>query len=149
MNEPVLDAYLALWSDLSPQRDLDRLDTLTTPDVRFKDPINDVTGRVDLKRIFRDASDSVADARVEIVAIAWAAPDRAFVKWRYSGLLRRLHNKPWLVIGMSDIRFSADGHIASHEDHWDLASGLFEHFPIIGGLFRRLRYRLRLRPEKR
>lgn len=149
MNEPVLDAYLALWSDPSPQRDLGRLDALTTPDVRFKDPINDLTGRVDLKRIFRDASDSVTDIRVEVVAIAWAAPDRAFVKWRYSGLLRRLGNKPWQVVGMSDIRFSADSRIASHEDYWDLANGLFEHFPLIGGLFRRLRHRLRLRPQGR
>ncbi|MDY0873362.1 nuclear transport factor 2 family protein [Dongia rigui] len=149
MNEPILDAYLALWADPSPERDLDRLDALTTLDVRFKDPINDLTGRDDLKHIFRDSADAVATPQVEVIAIAWAAPDQAFVKWRYSGLLRRLGNRPWSVVGMSDIRFSADGRISFHEDHWDLASGLFEYFPLIGGLFRRLRHRLRLRPEKR
>jgi hypothetical protein len=149
MNQPVLDAYLALWSDPSPQRDLERLDALTTTDVRFRDPINDLAGRADLKRIFRDASDAVANTKVELIAIGWAAPDRAFVKWRYSGLLRRLGNRPWFVVGMSDIRFSTDCRINFHEDHWDLASGLFEHFPLIGGLFRRLRHRLRLRSEKR
>jgi hypothetical protein len=149
MNQPVLDAYLALWSDPSPQRDLDRLDALTALDVRFKDPINDLTGRDDLKRVFRDASDAVANTQVELIGVAWATPERAFVKWRYCGLLRRLGNRQWCVVGMSDIRFSADGRINFHEDHWDLASGLFEYFPLIGGLFRRLRYRLRLRPEKR
>lgn len=149
MNEPILDAYLALWSDPSPQRDLERLDELTTADVCFKDPINDLTGRAALKQIFRDATDAVANTQVDIIAIAWAEPNRAFVKWRYRGLLRRLGNKPWYVVGMSDIRFSPNNRINSHEDHWDLASGLFELFPLVGGLFRRLRHRLRLRPEKR
>jgi len=144
-NRLILDAYLALWADPSPQRDLGRLDTLTIDAVRFKDPINDVSGRSALKAVFQDATDSVANTRVEIVGLAWASPERAFVKWRYGGCIRRLKLTDWQITGMSDITLAADGRIAAHEDHWDLASGLFEHFPVIGWLFRRLRHRLRLR----
>lgn len=144
-NQRTLDAYLALWADPSPRRDLSRLDALTTDDVRFKDPINDLTGRAALKAIFHDALEAVADTKVEIVGVAWAGPERAFVKWRYGGSILRLKLTNWQIYGMSDIQFSADGRISSHEDHWDLAAGLFEHFPVIGWLVRRLRQRMRLR----
>ena len=145
MNTHTLDRYLSLWADPSPDRDLALLDSLTTPDVAFKDAINDLVGRAKLKRIFRDASDAVEGTVIEFDGIAWPGPARAFVKWRYSGRLRRLGNRPWAVTGMSDISFSGDGLIARHEDHWDLASGLYEYFPIIGGLFSGLRRRLRLK----
>jgi steroid delta-isomerase len=145
MNATTLDSYLALWADPSPDRDLGRLDALVATDIHFRDPINDLTGRDDLKRVFKDAAEAVAAPKVDILAIAWAGPAQAFVKWRYSGQLRRLGYRSWSVTGMSDIRFAANGRICAHEDHWDLASGLFEYFPVFGGLFRRLRRYLRLR----
>jgi steroid delta-isomerase len=140
-----LQNYLALWADPSPDRDLNRLDDLTTGDVTFRDPIQEIHGREWLKAIFADSHESVADTEVRIDGIAWVDQRRAFVKWRYAGTIKRLKLRNWSVTGMSDIRFDAAGLIVAHEDHWDLASGLFEHFPLIGGLFRRLRLRLRLR----
>lgn len=139
-----LQDYLALWADPSPDRDLDRLDRLTSGNVTFCDPIQEVHGRDGLKALFADSHHSVADSDVRIDGIAWVDQRRAFVKWRYAGTIRRLNLRDWSVTGMSDIRFDADGLIVGHEDHWDLASGLFEHFPLIGRLFRRMRLRLRL-----
>lgn len=140
-----LQNYLALWADPSPDRDLNRLDHLTTVNVTFRDPIQEVRGREDLKALFADSHESVAETDVRIDGIAWVDQHRAFVKWRYAGTIKRLKLRNWSVTGMSDIRFDAAGLIFAHEDHWDLASGLFEHFPLIGWLFRRLRLRLRLR----
>jgi hypothetical protein len=140
-----LQDYLALWADPSPDRDLDRLDGLTLENVAFRDPIQEVRGRDGLKALFADSHDSVADSDVRIDGIAWVDPRRAFVKWRYAGTIKRLNLRNWSVTGMSDIRFDEGGRIAAHEDHWDLASGLFEYFPLIGRLFRRLRLRLRLK----
>ncbi|TDQ77561.1 SnoaL-like protein [Dongia mobilis] len=140
-----LQDYLALWADPSPDRDLDRLDGLTTESIVFRDPIQEVHGRDGLKALFADSHHSVADSDVRIDGIAWVDQRRAFVKWHYAGTIRRLSLPNWSVTGMSDIRFDERGLIVKHEDHWDLASGLFEHFPLIGGLFRRLRMRLRLK----
>jgi len=139
-----LQDYLALWADPSPERDLGQLDGLTAGNVVFRDPIQEVRGRAGLKALFADSHHSVADSDVRIDGIAWVDPRRAFVKWRYAGTIRRLKLRNWSVTGMSDIRFDESGLICAHEDHWDLASGLFEHFPLIGRLFRRLRLRLRL-----
>ncbi len=144
MNSDILARYLSLWSDPAPDRDLTPLDEITTEQVRFRDPINDLYGREQLKHLFRDAANAVAAPNVEISGIAWADPNRAFVQWRYAGKLTRLGGKPWSVDGMSEILF-LDGRIISHRDFWDLSSGLFEYFPWIGSLFRCLRQRLRLR----
>lgn len=143
-SEEVLKDYLALWSDPSPQRDLELLDRLTTEQVRFRDPVNDIAGRDRLKALFRDASDSIRDATVRVDGIAWVDGRRAFIKWQYGGNLHKLRLASWQVPGMSEITFSAEGLVSTHEDVWDLAGGLFEHFPYVGWLFRRLRQRLRV-----
>ncbi|MBK8158023.1 MAG: nuclear transport factor 2 family protein [Rhodospirillaceae bacterium] len=140
----LLQEYLALWADASPSRDLSKLDQLTTADICFKDPINDVTGRDALKEIFRDAAAAISDQRVDILGIGWVGTQRAFVKWHYSGRLRRLGGRAWAVSGMSDMVLSSEGLVMSHEDHWDLAGGLYAYFPVLGWLLRRLRERLRL-----
>jgi steroid delta-isomerase len=140
----ILDRYLAVWTDPSPQRDLSLLDDLTSDQVRFKDPIQEVRGREKLKAIFTESSRTVTNSNVVIDAIAWAGEERAFVKWRYAGTIERINLRNWSVTGMSDIRLDQSGRVHSHEDYWDLAGGLFEHFPVIGWLFRRLRHRLRL-----
>lgn len=142
--QQVLDQYLALWCDPSPCRDLAQLDQLAAERVRFKDPIQELHGRARLKAVFAQSSKDVSDPRVTINAIAWVDPRRALIRWQYSGTIRRLNLRNWSVMGMSDIQLDEDQRIASHEDFWDLAGGLFEHFPLIGGLFRRLRHRLRL-----
>lgn len=139
----VLEQYLALWCDPSPLRDLTALDRLTVERVRFKDPIQDLWGREQLKAVFAQSSKDVADAQVTIDAIAWVDASRVLIKWQYRGTIRRLNLRNWSVVGMSDIKFE-DDRVASHEDFWDLAGGLFEHFPLVGWLFRRLRQRLRL-----
>ncbi|WP_374379567.1 nuclear transport factor 2 family protein [Dongia sp.] len=140
-----LQHYLALWMDPSPNRDLDQLDKFTAENVIFRDPIQEVHGRAGLKLLFADSHHTVADSDVRIDGIAWVDQSRAFVKWRYAGTIRRLNLRNWSVTGMSDVRFDDSGLVASHEDHWDLATGLFEHFPLIGCLLRRLRMRLRLK----
>jgi steroid delta-isomerase len=142
--QQVLEQYLALWCDPSPGRDLTQLDQLAAERVRFKDPIQELHGRARLKAVFAQSSKDVADPRVTIDAIAWVDPRRALIRWQYSGTIRRINLRNWSVMGMSDIQLDEDQRIASHEDFWDLAGGLFEHFPLIGGLFRRLRQRLRL-----
>jgi len=143
-NADVLAAYLALWTDTTPARDLRALDRLTIAEVRFRDPIQEVSGRAQLARIFAESGNSVADSRVNVESIAWSDDRRAFIKWTYSGRIKRLGLDNWSVTGMSDIRLSEAGQIVSHEDFWDLSGGLFEHFPFVGWLFRRLRLRLRL-----
>ena len=51
-----LDAYIAFLERLTLER-LDELDALVTPDVRFKDPFNDLRGAQAMKRALAMAFD--------------------------------------------------------------------------------------------
>jgi hypothetical protein len=39
--------------------------------------------------------------------------------------------------------FAADGRIARHRDYWDVAEELYEKVPLLGGLMRLVKRRLR------
>jgi hypothetical protein len=45
-------------------------------------------------------------------------------------------------IGMSHVRFDADGRVELHQDFWDSAAGLWEHVPGLGGLLKLAKRRL-------
>ncbi len=47
------------------------------------------------------------------------------------------------VRGASHLRFAADGRIAHHRDYWDPAEELYEKVPVLGGLMRAIKRRLR------
>ena len=42
-------------------------------------------------------------------------------------------------IGISQLRFNADGKVVMHQDFWDSTEGLFSHLPGIGGAVRWVR----------
>lgn len=45
-------------------------------------------------------------------------------------------------VGMSHIRFDADGKVILHQDFWDSTGGLFEHVPGLGWMLRSVKSRL-------
>lgn len=38
------------------------------------------------------------------------------------------------TVGVTHLRFDADGRIILHQDFWDSAAGLYQHVPVLGGL---------------
>jgi hypothetical protein len=45
---------------------------------------------------------------------------------------------------MTEVHFDQSGKVAAHLDHWDAASQLYEHVPLLGGVLRIIRRRLAL-----
>ena len=46
------------------------------------------------------------------------------------------------TIGISIVRFDAEGRVLVHQDYWDSAAGLFDHVPVVGWGTRTIRARL-------
>lgn len=67
---------------------------------------------------------------------------QAFISWDFEFRLRgqaaqrRIH-------GSSHLRFGADGRVAYHRDYWDAGEQLYEQIPLLGGLLRLIKKRLR------
>jgi len=139
MTEPH-ERYRAFLETLTPET-LGRLRDHVTPDVRFKDPFNDVRGADAMARVFRHMFANVADIRFT-VHHSMASGDTALMAWRFDGVLG---GRPWRFDGTSVLRFAADGRVAEHIDHWDAARDFYERFPVIGWLLAWLRRRLAVR----
>ena len=132
----VLDAYVAFFEGLSRDT-LDGLDALVVPDVRFRDPFNDVVGAAAMKKAL--------DAAFEHGMPKFTVTDRArgakgaYLLWRFS------NGAGFEIEGMSEIRFAPDGRVAAHLDHWDSGAQFYLRLPVIGRLVALVRDRFRVR----
>jgi len=131
-----LTRYAAFMQALRPA-DLDRLDEMFTPDVRFSDPFSDVSGHAGLRAVFGAMFADMEAPRFEVLDIA-PTPRGGYLKWRFTGQLR---GGALDFVGTSEVEVR-DGLIARHTDYWDAARGVYETLPVLGGLLRLLRRRI-------
>ena len=117
---------------------LDALDRYVAPDVRFRDPFNDITGRSALRAVFAHMFATVKDLHFE-VSTMMEEGQLCLMSWNLTG---RLRGRPWRVEGMSRISFTDQGLVQEHIDYWDAAGQFYEHLPLLGPVIAALRRRL-------
>ena len=128
------ERYRAYLESLSPA-DLMHLEKYVSKDVHFQDPLNDVNGVEAMRKVFLHMYDTVGPVTFTVLHAASDA-DTCLMSWRFSANLR---GSPWNFEGTSVVQFNPEGQVLAHTDYWDAAGSLYEKFPIIGGLLRRLR----------
>lgn len=139
MNEQALAAYARFYETLSPGT-LDELRRLVAPEVRFKDPFNDVRGVEALLRATA-AMFRFGTPRFEI--LDQALSERAgYLLWRYTVDINAA--TPRIIEGMTELRFDAEGRVVEHIDHWDAAEQLYETLPLLGSLLRLIKRRFHI-----
>ncbi len=122
---------------------LGELEEFVHPDVRFKDPFNDVQGIEAMRAILAEMFELIPGITFTIHRRVGTEPEIVII-WTLKG---RLRGKPWSVDGSSYLTFDEQGLLTSHIDYWDAASGLYEHFPLIGWPLKAMRRRLQHRPS--
>jgi hypothetical protein len=139
-----LAAYAACFERMTPAT-VSALRSVAAPDIRFKDPFNDVTGIAHMERCMQAMFADATDVRFEVIDRAFSGT-RGYLRWRFFFKPKRLPaGAPWQVDGMSELRFDADGRVVEHIDHWDAASQFYARLPVLGGLLRWVQRRLRVR----
>ena len=137
--EAAVAAYAAFYEGLTPES-LGRLDALCAPDVRFRDPFNDVTGIAAYRAILADMFERVAAPSFEVVD--WASSGRvAYLRWVFTFLPSK-GGAPWRIEGMSEVHFDRLGRVAAHLDHWDSGAQFYARLPVLGRLIGLVRRRL-------
>lgn len=136
----VVEAYVAFWQGLSPDR-LDELDGYYTPDVRFVDPFNDIRGLAGLRSVLTHMYQQCEHVAVTVDEIN-GRPPVVYLRWRFSFRLRGDRRDRSPIEGVSRVVFAPDGRVSEHIDYWDAAGQLYSQFPLVGGLMRWLRRRL-------
>jgi len=134
--------YAAFLERVAPDN-LGELRELTAPDVRFKDPFNDVRGQERMIRVFADLFEVARDVRFEVREIA--CNDRAcFILWDFACTPRRAR-QTWHFRGVSEVRVDDGGRVALHIDHFDAGGQFYARLPVIGALVRFVQRRLQIK----
>ena len=131
-----LDAYIAFFENIRRDNLLE-LDALVAPDVRFKDPFNDVVGAAAMRACLAMAFDH-GNPSFKVKDCARGAQG-AYLLWHYD------NGAGFAFDGMSEIRFAGDGRIAAHIDHWDAGEQLYAKLPVLGWLVGLVAKRLKAR----
>lgn len=132
-----LDGIIAWFESLTPQS-VDRAAEFYAADARFKDPFNEVRGVEPIRRIFAHMFEQVDEPRFRVTG-RWEGADGVMLGWDFTF---RTGKQARCIRGVSHLRFTPDGRIASHRDYWDAAGELYETLPVLGALMRFLRRRL-------
>jgi len=137
-----IDGYVDFLEALTSER-LDALPDRLTPDVRFKDPFNDVTGIDAMRAIFEHMFETVDDLTFQVTHRARSIEDDTvwFLRWRLTGRLPAWLGGDWSVTGMSEVHLAPDGRVSAHIDYWDAGRHFYERLPLIGPIIRLLRRR--------
>jgi len=138
-----LARFARFFSSFAPDR-VDKLVPETyAEDVYFNDTLKAIEGRTALAHYLRDSAEAVEACRVEILETTRTANDEHLVGWSMMIRFKKFRRgvDTWTV-GMSHLRFDAEGRVAYHQDYWNAADGLFQHLPVIGSLIAAVKRRL-------
>jgi hypothetical protein len=141
-HEERLAAYIRYFENLTPEN-VDELENLVREDFSFEDPFNQLTNRRDAVRLFRRMFDDMDEPAFNISDSYWTDDGlKAVLKWRFAGSTEKLGDLDFE--GLSEIYFDEAGQIISHIDYWDAAVHFYEKIPVLGGILRMIRKKLRL-----
>ena len=138
-----LERFARFFSSFEPDRIERLLPETYAEDIWFNDTLKTISGRQSLAHYLAESAAAVEACKVSIEDTTRNAQGEYLVRWRMMIRFRKLKRgvDTWTV-GMSHLRFDAQGRVVYHQDYWNAADGLYEHVPLLGGLIRALKRRL-------
>ena len=131
--------YGAFFETLEPAG-LQNLKDLCVPEVRFRDPFNNLTGVAAMIAVFERMYQDCEAPRFHVEHLA-VEGKIAYLRWRFTAQAKD-SRRPWHIEGVSEVHFDETGKVTAHIDHWDAAGQIYEKLPLLGALLRRIRRRL-------
>jgi hypothetical protein len=137
-----IERFEGLLGDFKAPDFVPRIRQVYAEDVYFNDTLRTIRRVEELEAYLADSADAVEVGTVEFLDRA-VANGNYYFRWEMSLRFKKLRRGVLTQsLGVSHIRFDAEGRVALHQDFWDSASGLFEHVPVVGGLIRTIKRRL-------
>lgn len=144
MSDPAaaITHVVAFFEGLQPA-DLARLHTVYAPGARFKDPFNEVWGVSAIRGVFEHMFVALESPRFVVTQVV-SQGAHCFLTWEFRFRFRRhAPQQDQCILGASHLVLDEHGLITLHRDYWDAAEELYEKLPLLGGLMRAIRRRLR------
>lgn len=132
-----LQNVVKFFETISPDS-VERLSSIYTEDVFFKDPFNEVRGIAAVTSIFAHMFEQV-DAPRFVVTTSVLQDDQAFLTWDFLFRMKRFAREEQCIRGATHLRFDKEGRVTFHRDYWDAAEELYEKLPLLGSVMRGLK----------
>jgi steroid Delta-isomerase len=123
-----LNGYAAFFERLTPET-VGRLGEYVSPDVQFINPFCNVTGLSKMEHLVRNLYTDVEDPQIAVTDRAIGSRS-CYLRWQFTAHFKG-RSRTFAIDGVSEIRFEQRGLVILHHDHWDSASQLYDHFPVL------------------
>ncbi len=134
--------FKEFWRDLSEEQVKEWLPQVYAENVWFNDTVKTITNRAELLDYMLHTASMVKSTSVEVRDIA-TTDAGYYVRWVMTvEPSNTRYGDKWVSIGMTHIRLNAAGEVILHQDYWDSAGGMYEHFPVLGWMIRNIKARL-------
>ena len=142
-----VNSYVKAFTALTPDN-VERLYDLVADDVFFADPFNVIHGKDGFRRIFDHMFETCTGPRFTVSDVAHSEI-ASYLRWQMTGKLKSWPHTNLLFEGMTEVHVDQRGKISQHIDHWDSASQLIRHLPVIGAIIRPILKLFQLKPVKK
>lgn len=138
-----LARFQRFFADFSPQKIAVLLDQTYSDDAWFNDTLKTIRGREAMRHYLADSAQAVQSCVVEVKEVLSNERGDYFIRWLMTIRFKRFKKgQDTQTIGMSHVRFNAEGKVCFHQDYWDSTAGIFEHIPFVGWMIRKIKARL-------
>jgi hypothetical protein len=137
--EPGLQRFKVAYADLTDPRVGKKVRETYAERLFFNDTLHTFDQLDDLAAYMERTGAGLHESIVEVHHVIRDGAD-VYVRWtmefKTRAVGRDIHSRS---IGMTHLRFDADGRVVLHQDFWDSGHGLYAHLPFVGFAVRRAR----------
>lgn len=129
-------------SEMTAERIRSDIRDVYAPDVFMNDTLRTLEGVDEVEEYLLETVARTSFVRVRFDDIARSGGDY-YLRWFMEYQSDRINGGNVVEsIGMTHIRFNADGRVILHQDYWDSGDGLFGRVPVVGWMIRSLKSRM-------
>ncbi|MEI6178111.1 MAG: nuclear transport factor 2 family protein [Verrucomicrobiota bacterium] len=122
------------FNGLTPEK-LDTLGDIYSPGVEFQNPLRQIRGLPELRRVYEHLFQQLEHMTVAVTDVH--GDDRTgFLLWTMNYQYRGMERS---ITGTSHIRFAPDGRVAAQTDHWDASFPIYGEYPLLGWAMRNIK----------
>jgi ketosteroid isomerase-like protein len=132
-----VEEFQQTYGDLTQDNLADLVRDLYAEDMYFNDTVHIIRDRAKLVDYMARTGGSLQENRVDIHRVIRDGED-VYVRWEMTFVTRAAGKRiESHSIGITHLRFNADGKIVLHQDFWDSGNALYAHLPVVGFFVRR------------
>jgi len=124
------------------KHNLERLNSLYSPDIQFTDPLHQVQGLPRLREYFNELYANVSQLQFVFSGMDQVGDGQGYLRWTMSYRHPRLNAGQTIHVDGCSHLLWRNGRVYLHRDYFDAGALLYQHLPIIGRVIAWLKRRI-------